>query len=175
VQSGIRRALDDRSLGSGTAINAALLAAAAYLRQQPERGRRAILLVTDNVALNYQTPDKAVIRELYRADAVLNTILIGKQVHPDPVKPGQYQNPDFTQPDCFKITAETGGEFFEARKSRNAFAAMVDHLRARYALHYEAPPDGGDAFHRIRVELVPAAADRYRGAVLRARAGYYAR
>src|SRR5579885_59252 len=175
VQAQIRQAVEDRSLGSGTAINAAIIAAAQYLEQQPVRGRRAILIVTDNQMLNYQVPDEAVTQELYRADAVLNAILIGKQLHPDPGKPGRYRNPDFTPPDVFKLAGETGGELIEERKSRNSFAEMIERLRARYALAYDAPPGGKPGeFHAIRVELSPEAQRRYPRAIVRARAGYFA-
>src|SRR5579863_9010527 len=104
------------SLGSGTAINAAVVEAAQYFRKQPVRGRRAALIVTDNVSLSYMLSDDEVIRQLYAADTVLNAIVIGNQKRPEPPKPGQHFNADFTPADVFKLAEQSGGEAMEAGK-----------------------------------------------------------
>lgn len=175
VQEEIRNAPRDPGLGSGTSINASAIKAAGYLREQPPRGRRAILIVTDNVSLNYMVPDEAVLRELYAADAVFNAILIGKQRRPDPPRPGTYVNPDFTPSDVFKLAEESGGEAVEARSAGDSFREMIGRIRARYSLQYAAPASAPGEFHRIQVELAPEVRARHREGVIRARAGYYAR
>jgi len=162
------------SLGSGTAINAAIVEAAQYFAKQPVHGRRAVLIVTDNLSLNYRLPDAEVIRQLYAADAVLNGILIGKQKRPSPPRPGQYFNPDFTPSDVFKLADQSGGEAIEAGKIGDSFARMIERIRARYSIQYEAPPSEPGAFHRIHVELTADARARRHVATVRARAGYYA-
>jgi VWFA-related protein len=162
------------ALGSGTAINAAVIAAAQYLARQPVRGRRAILIVTDNLSLNYQVPDEAVTRDLYAADTVLNAILIGKQRAPGTAPPGAYRNPDFSPADVFKLANQTGGEAVESRQAAPAFARLIEGIRSRYSLHYAAPDATPGAFRPVRVELVPAARQQHRDAVVRARAGYFA-
>ncbi len=174
VQSRMREAVQDRGLGSGTAINAAIISAAQYLERQPVKGRRAVLIVTDNTSLNYKVPDEDVIRELNAADAVLNGILVGKQKHPDDLRRGSYANPDFTPSDVYKLAEQTGGELIEARKASESFAEIIERIRGRYSLAYDAPPSAAGAFRRIRVELAAAARRRYPDAVVRARAGYYA-
>ena len=173
IESEIRDAVHTRSLGSGTAINSAILAAARYLQKQPVKGRRAVLIVTDNQSLNYLVPDEEVIGELYAADAVLNGILIGKQWRPDPPKPG-YVNPDFTPSDIVKISGQTGGEIVAAGKGGETFAEMIDRIRSRYSIEYQAPPAERGSFRRIQVELSETARTRYRDARVRARSGYYA-
>ena len=165
---------DGTSLGSGTAINAAIVAAAQYLQKQPARGRRAILIVTDNLSLNYLVPDEEVMRQLYAADAVLNGILIGKQKRPDPPRPGQFVNPDFTPSHIFKLAEQSGGAAMEVGKIGDSFARMIERIRARYSLQYEAPQSDQDAFHRIRVELTQDAGLRFHHPAIRARAGYFA-
>ena len=173
VQEEIRDAVRDQGLGSGTAINASVVKAADYMRTQPRKGRRAILIVTDNQSLNYLVPDDVVLRALYGADTVFNAILIGKQRRPDPPKPGAYVNPDFTPSDVFKLAEETGGEAVEARNAGASFREMIERIRARYSLEYAAPPAAAGEFRRIQVELTPEARARKRDAVIRARAGYY--
>jgi VWFA-related protein len=174
VQSGIRGAVAARGLGSGTAINAAIIEAANYMAREAGTSRRAVLVVTDNLSLNYQVPDEEVLRALYGADAVLNAILIGRQQRPDPPPPGRYVNPDFTPSDVFKLADETGGEAMEARRVGDSFQQMIERIRARYGIHYEAPQAAPGEFRRIRVELTPEALRRHPRAVVRARAGYYA-
>jgi hypothetical protein len=105
----MRTAVDTQDLGTGTAINAAIVAAAAYMGRQASSGRRAILIVTDNLSLNYRIPDDDVIRALYAADTTLNAILFGKQQHPAAPRPGQSFNADFTPSDVFKLAEQTGG------------------------------------------------------------------
>src|SRR5690242_15315005 len=117
VASGIANAVKSDDLGSGTAINAAVLAAAQYIGRQPANARRGVLIVTDNLSLNYRLPDEEVIRGLYAADATLDGILIGKQRRPEAARPGTYVNPDFTPADVFKLSEQTGGEVVEARQA----------------------------------------------------------
>jgi VWFA-related protein len=174
VQEEIRDAVRAKNLGAGTAINESIIKAAQYVSKQPVKGRRAILIVTDNLSLNYKVTDEDVIRELYAADAVLNAILIGKQKRPDPPRPGAYVNPDFTPSDVFKLAERTGGEAVESRKAGESFQQMIERIRARYSLQYPAPAASPGGFRRIRVELSPEARRRHPGAVVRARAGYYA-
>lgn len=174
VSDGMKDAVKERGLGTGTAINEGLLAAARHMGAQPVRGRRAILIVTDNMGLNYRVSDEQVLRALYAADSVLNAILIGKQKHPDPAPRGAVLNPDFTPPDVFKLAEESGGEALEAGKIGETFAQMIERIRARYSLHYAPPEDLGESsFRRIRVELTPQARRRHSSARIRARAGYY--
>ena len=174
VERAIQSATDAQDLGSGTAINAAIVSAASYFRDETVKARRAILIVTDNLSLNYRIPDEEVIRELYAADATLNAILVGKQYRPPLPKPGTYVNPDFTPSDVFKLADATGGEALESRQAGESFERMVERIRSRYRLQYEAPPGEAGHLRHIRVQLAPAARGRYPKATIRARTGYYA-
>jgi len=175
VDEQIRRGLNRQDLGTGTAINAAILAAASYMRREGSTGRRAVLIVTDNLSLNYRIPDEEVVRALYSADATLNAILIGKQRRPAPPRPGVVVNTDFTPSDVFKIAEETGGEAMESRQASESFPLMIERIRLEYRLQYQAPPEARDGqFRHIRVELSPKARSRHGSATIRARAGYYA-
>lgn len=168
-------AVREKGLGSGTAINAAILSAADYIGRQPRgKGRRAILILTDNMGLNYQTPDEQVLRALYEADCVFNAIVAGRGERPEPVRPGQYLNPDFTPPDVFRLAEETGGEAVKAERADTSFRQLMESLRTRYSIHYRAPEAQPGAFRRIRVDLSPEARRRHPRAQIRARHGYYA-
>jgi Ca-activated chloride channel family protein len=173
VQNGLREAVQERGLGSGTLINAAIISAAGHLAKQPPRGRRAILILTDNQGLNYQTPDELVLKALYAADTVLNAIVVGNAKPPDAARIRNYRNPDFTPPDVFKIAAQSGGEAFRGTKIGEAFREMIERIRSRYSIHYPAPQPAAGGFRRITVELEPAVRRRLGEIEIRARAGYY--
>ena len=164
----------DQRLGSGTAINDALVDASKYMREKAdEAGRRSIVILTDNLGLNYQSPDERVIQRLYESDTVLNAMVAGKGERPAPIRPGHYVNPDFTPPDVFHIADETGGEAVKIARARTTFSEMIEHIRTRYSLQYRSPESGATGFRSIRVELSPQAKIRHPTAVVRARKGYF--
>ena len=175
----VSRAIGDavlaRDLGAATRINTAIIDGASYVRKTAieERGRRAVVILTDNGGINYRVPNEMVIRALYDADAVLNAILIGNAVRPLPPRKEHEVNPDFTQSDVFTLTSETGGEIIRAKKAGSAFSAMMEHIRTRYSLHYYSPGGALGSFRNIRVELSAAARQRHRHVTIRARSGYY--
>ncbi|MSV27334.1 MAG: VWA domain-containing protein [Bryobacterales bacterium] len=169
VAEWMRDAVLDKSLGAGTAINQAIVTAAAHIGKQPVRGRRAILIVTDNQSLNYQVTDEDALRALYGADAVLNAIVIGPFGHPAPPVHPRGPNPDFTPSDVLKLAQQTGGEALAGGKIGETFFQMVERIRARYNIQYVAPAPDAAGFRRISVEL-----KAQKGLTVRARAGYYA-
>lgn len=171
----IASANTDHDVGAGTAINVAAAGAAEYMRRQarPE-GRRAILILSDNLSLSDHFPDQKVIRALYASDSVLNAIVVGRGIRPGPPKPGQYFNPDFTPADVFKLAEETGGEAVKADRPEISFREIIERIRTRYSLSYHAPPGGSPgSFRHIGVALSADARRRYPLAQVRARRGYY--
>ena len=165
----------ERDMGAGTSINDALLAVAEYLRQQAGwAGRRALVLLTDNGGMHYQTPDEKVLEALAGVDAVLNAIV------PAGVKPLKEQaaapnrNPDFTPANVFRLAEETGGEVLRADKAGERFSELVERVRLRYSLGLKAAGAPAGTFRRLEVELSADAQRRYPKAVVRARAGYFA-
>jgi VWFA-related protein len=174
VAADLRKVTWEDRLGSGTAINDALIDAAKYINEKSgESGRRSILILTDDLGLNYRNPDDKVIQKLYEADAVLNAMVVGKGERPAPVRPGTYLNPDFTPPDVFHIAEETGGEAVKAGRTATTFPEMIERIRTRYSLQYHAPEGGTSGFRKISVELTPGAKLKHPRAEVRARKGYF--
>ena len=112
---------------------------------------------------------------MFQSDAVVNAIVIGNGKRPESVSGGQYSNPDFTSPDVFRISEETGGEAIKADKAAQSFASMIERIRIRYSLHYNKPENAAAGFRRVEVMLSPDARQRYPKAVLRYRRGYRVR
>jgi len=174
VAQKIRETAQDETLGSATLINDALLAAARHMENATaEEGRRAVLILTDNLGLNFQSPDQPVIDALNRANTVLNAIVVGRGSRPGPPRDGGYRNPDFTPPDVFSISEVTGGEAVRADKAGQAFSRMIERIRTRYSLHFNKP-EAAQGLRQVRVELTPAAKLRYPRSVIRARQSYFA-
>lgn len=175
MQSKILDSIYKQNLGSGTLINESLIEAANYMKRQPVKGRRSILVVTDNEGLNYRSPNETVVRAMYSADTVLNALVVRKGARPPAVRPNRYTNPDFEAPDVYKVSEQTGGEAVEGLgKVNETFQKMIERVRSRYFVQYPAPEAEPGTFRRVRVELTPAARRKHPEAVIRARSGYYA-
>jgi Ca-activated chloride channel family protein len=176
VADEIHEAASDESVGTATNLNDALLAAAHYMEEKGgEEGRKSLLVLTDNLGLNYKSPDRPVIEALHNSDIVMNAIVVGKGNRPTPQSAGRTLNPDFTPPDVFTISEQTGGEAIKADEGAGrAFDRMIERIRTRYSLHYKQPETGNTGFRKIEVDLTTAAKLRYPRAQVNARKGYRA-
>ena len=162
-------------VGSSTLINSAVVDAAHYMEAHAGTdGRRAILILTDNLSMSYQLTDGQVIRELNKTDTLFNAIVTGRAIRPRPLDPGKPANPDFTPADVFHLSEETGGEWVKAERADASFNEMIGRIRSRYLLAYHEPPSEKGAFHHIGVTLTDAARRKFPLAELKARIGYYA-
>jgi VWFA-related protein len=171
----IGSAVSTWDVGTSTLINSAVVEAAHYMQKNagPE-GRRAILILTDNLSTSFQLTDGQVIRELNKADTVFNAIVTGRAIRPDPPKPSMYPNPDFTPSNVFHLADETGGEWVKVGQAGATFREMVERIRTRYMLVYHEPAAAAGSFRHISVSLTEAARKKYPAAELHARTGYYA-
>jgi len=171
----ISGALKDWDVGSSTMINSAVVDAARFMEKNAgQGGRRAILILTDNLSTSYRLTDGQVIRELNRADTVMNAIITGRAIRPRPMEPGKPANPDFTPANVYELTEKTGGEWVKAENAGDSFKEMIERIRSRYMLAYHAPDAQAGTFRHITVTLDDAARKRYPGAELHSRSGYYA-
>jgi len=170
----IANAIHDHDVGAGTAINQAVLDATKYMdKHAGPDGRRAVLILTDNLSISFMQPDAKVIRALDDADTVLDAIVVGRGIRPEQPKPGHTQNPDFTPADVFHLADETGGEAIKADRADASFKDMVERIRSRYTLAYHAPEAAPGSFRHVGVDLTPQARKWYPAAVVHARPGYW--
>jgi len=164
----------EREVGAGTNLNGCILETLEWMKNQPPfAGRRALVVLTDNRGMHYQTPDDKVLRALAGMDVTLNAI-----VAPG-AKPPKYElretgaNPDFTRPNVFKLADETGGEVFTADKAGARFIEMMERVRSRYNLAIRPQMGEGGSFRRLDVKLAAAARERLGKVEINARSGYY--
>jgi VWFA-related protein len=171
----ISKAVKNWDVGSSTMINSAVVDAAHYMdKYAGPGGRRAILILTDNLSTSYRLTDGQVIRELNRADTVMNAIITGRAIRPQPLDPGKPSDPDYTPANVYELTEKTGGEWVKAENAGDSFKDMIERIRSRYMLAYHEPDASPGTFRHITVTLDDTARKRYPGAELHSRSGYYA-
>ena len=160
-----------QTLGRETVVNEALLEAAKYMRSQPGKSRRAILVVTDNESVRKSVTNDDVVRALHAGDIVLSAILVGENPT-TPYARARYEAPNNSTPDVQRYVRETGGEVITGAAPAVALQPVLKGLTARYSFQYTAPSAEDGTFRKIRVELTPEAAARNPGVTLKARSGY---
>ena len=158
-------------LGRETLVNEALLEAAKYMRAQPGKARRAILVVTDNEAARKSVSNEEVVRALHAGDIVLSAILVGENAR-SPYMQARYEPPTHAAPDVQRYAKETGGEAITGAAPAVALQPLLKGLTTRYTFQYTAPTADEGSFRKIRVELTPEAASRNPGVSIKARSGY---
>jgi VWFA-related protein len=171
IQTQILASIYKQSLGTGTLLNEALLMAANYMKPEPPRGRRAILIVTDNQSARAAITGDQVTRALSDANITVNALLTGNAQQPPAA--GRYSDPASAAPDVTQYTKRTGGEVITSDSPAANLRKIVQSILTRYTVDYPAPTAEPGSYRKIRVELSPEAKTRYPGAKIEARAGYY--
>jgi VWFA-related protein len=168
-------AVKNWDVGTSTMINSAVVDAVHYMdKHAGPGGRRAILILTDNLSTSYRLTDGQVVRELDKGDTVFNAIITGRAIRPRALEPGKPDNPDYTPANVYDLAEKTGGEWVRAENAGDSFKDMIERIRSRYMLAYHAPDARPGIFRHITVTLDDAAKKRYPNAELHARSGYYA-
>jgi hypothetical protein len=72
------------------------------------------------------------------------------------------------------FAAETGGNMIDTRDAAEGVREMLSRLRMRYSLYYALPSCRPEERRTIQVQLTAEAAAGHPGAIVRARAGYFA-
>jgi hypothetical protein len=138
--------------GGGTRIQNAVDDAAAYFIgiHEPERRRRAILVVTDNMGRPARK-QQAIIEHLWEADAIVNGLIT--------------RGPRFFRGGIDRMVDKTGGEMIRLDDAGDAFVELIHRIRSRYSLYYRLPQGTPRVRPRreIRVELSTAASQRFPG------------
>jgi Ca-activated chloride channel homolog len=152
-----------QQLGRDTYLNEGLQTAIQELQRTPPAERRAILIVTDNVAGPGSTPMAQVERALQESNILVNSIMI-------PIAEDASVRPSV---DVAQYVRATGGETMTASNAGEVFAKLVERIKARYVLEYPMQPGEKGKFRTVRVELSDRGKAKYPGAKILARDGYF--
>jgi VWFA-related protein len=149
-------------IGRNTELNATLLSAATYLRQQARPGaRRHIIVLSDNKG-DAAIGDQAVRDSLWESDTVVSLIRFETS--------GQgYVNRPF-HADLRSFVTDTGGDLLDDNRAGTGLVEIFQHLHERYVILYRAPLDKPGSVHHVQVALPDQA--RFGNAQVHARTGY---
>ena len=144
--------------GGGSRLGPAADDAALRFRSEPKTHRkRAVLIVTDKAG-SREPNEAAIVRDFWNSDAILSELVL-----------------DRDQSAVNEIVDETGGATIAAGGDPGAaFRDSVRYLRSGYTMYYALPAADSGVERKVRVELTPAAAERFPNVRIRARSGYIA-
>lgn len=124
-------------VGGATNINDGIFVPAKYLLTAPNKGRRVIILISDDVATySGGQGTRDIVTELIASDAVLYNLKI-----PGYNPPGTMLHAAMEKGlvDIRKVMEQTGGEVFDVKDVAHldeVFRALIERIKTRYTLGY---------------------------------------
>lgn len=174
-KSEIAKQINAFKVGGATNINDGIFVAAKYLLNAPPKGRRVIILISDDVATyagGQGTHD--IVTELLAADAVLYNLKI-----PGYNPPGTILHASLEKGlvNIGKVTEQTGGEIFNVQDVAHldaAFGALVERIKTRYTLGYYTKASAAEGkAHKLDVRLAPSFGKKGRDYLVLSKNGFY--
>ncbi|HXR32346.1 MAG TPA: VWA domain-containing protein [Verrucomicrobiae bacterium] len=171
----IAQQINSFHVGGATNINDGIFVAAKYLLNAPPKGRRVIILISDDVGTSAGGQGtRDIVTETIAADAVLYNLKI----------------PGYNPPTTFlaasmipglvnirRVTDQTGGEIFDVQDVANldaTFRALIHRIKTRYTLGYYTKASGAEGKpHKLDVRLTSSFGKKGHDYVILAKSGYY--
>ena len=174
-KSEIAKQISGFQVGGATNINDGIFVAAKYLLRAPPKGRRVIILISDDVA-TYSGGEGThdIITELIASDAVLYNLKI-----PGYNPPGTMLHAAMEKGlvNLRAVMDQTGGEVFNVQDVAHldaVFGALIDRIKTRYTLGYytKATAAEGKA-HKLDVRLASSFGKKGKDYVVLCKNGFY--
>ena len=171
----IAKQIGDFHVGGATNINDGIFVAAKYLLNTPPKGRRVIILISDDVGTSaggQGTHD--IVTECIASDAVLYNLKI-----PGYNPPGTLFAASMVPGlvNIHKVMDQTGGEIFDVQDVAHldqAFGALIKRIKTRYTLGYYTKATAAEGKpHKLDVRLTPSFGKKGHDYVILAKTGYY--
>jgi Ca-activated chloride channel homolog len=171
----IAKQIGDFHVGGATNINDGIFVAAKYLLNTPPKGRRVIILISDDVGTSaggQGTHD--IVTECIASDAVLYNLKI-----PGYNPPGTLFAASMVPGlvNIHKVMDQTGGEIFDVQDVAHldqAFGALIKRIKTRYTLGYYTKATAAEGKpHKLDVRLAPSFGKKGHDYVILAKTGYY--
>jgi Ca-activated chloride channel family protein len=161
--------------GGATNINDGIFDAAQYFLMTAPRGRRVIILISDDVGTDAGGQGtRDIVTETTAADAAVYNLKI-PGYNPPATRFAAGMIPGLV--DIHQVTEQTGGEIFdvEGMSSLDAvFRALLDRIKTRYTLGYYTSANGAEGKpHKLDVRLVSSFGTKGRNYIILAKNGYY--
>jgi VWFA-related protein len=163
--------------GGATNINDGIFVAAEYLLKEAPKGRRVIILISDDVGTDAGGQGtRDIVTETIAADAALYNLKIPGYNSPATVFAAS-MIPGLVN--IRKVMDQTGGEIFDVQNVANlvaAFGALMERIKTRYTLGYYTSVNGAEGKpHKLDVRLAPAFGTKGRNYVVLSKSGFYFR
>ncbi len=162
-------------VGGATNINDGIFVAAKYLLGAPPKGRRVIILISDDVGTDaggQGTYD--IVTETIASDAVLYNLKIPGY---NPASTLFYAAMVPGLVNIRKVMEQTGGEIFDVKSVGNLdteFRALIQRIKTRYTLGYYTQANGATGKpHKLDVRLKSSFGKKGHDYVILAKSGYY--
>ena len=162
-------------VGGATNINDGILVAAKYLLNTPPKGRRVIILISDDVGTDAGGQGtRDIVTEAIASDAVLYNLKI-PGYNPPGTLFASSMIPGLVN--IRKVVDQTGGEIFDVQDVAHlgaAFRALIARIKTRYTLGYYTKANGAlGKPHKLDVRLAPSFGKKGHDYVILAKSGYY--
>jgi Ca-activated chloride channel family protein len=162
-------------VGGATNINDGIFVPAKYLLNAPNRGRRVIILISDDVA-TYSGGEGThdIITELIASDAVLYNLRI-----PGYNPPGTMLHASMEKGlvNLRAVMDQTGGEIFNVQDVAHldtTFAALIERIKTRYTLGYYTKASAAEGkAHKLDVRLGASHGKKGKDYVVLSKTGFY--
>ena len=163
---------DSFRAGGATNISDGIFIAARYFLTTAPKGRRVIILISDDVStLGGGQNTQDIVTEATAADtSVYNLKIPG-------YNPGGYAPIIPGLVNISKVAEQTGGEIFDVPNAASldaVFHTMLERIRTRYTLGYYTSANGAQGKpHKLDVRLASSFGTKGRNYVVLAKSGYY--
>jgi len=161
--------------GGATNINDGIFVAAKYLLETAPKGRRVIILISDDVATDAGGEGtKDIITETTAADAAVYNLKVPGN-NPAMLRFAAGRIPGLV--DINKVTQQTGGEIFDVQSMASldaVFKALIERIKTRYTLGYYTSANGAEGKpHKLEVRLARSFGAKGRNYTILAKTGYF--
>ncbi len=174
-KSKIAQQISAFQVGGATNINDGIFLAAQYLLNTPPKGRRVIILISDDVGTDAGGQGtRDIVTETIAADAVLYNLKI-----PGYNPPGTLYYASMVPGlvNIRKVTDQSGGEIFDVPDVPHldsVFRALIERIKTRYTVGYYTNANGANGKpHKLDLRLASSFGKKGHDYVILAKSGYY--
>jgi Ca-activated chloride channel homolog len=174
-KSQIAEKINAFKVGGATNINDGIFVAAQYLLNAPPRGRRVIILISDDVGTDAGGQGtRDIVTEAIASDAVLYNLKIPGYNPPGTLLAAS-MIPGLVN--IHRVVDQTGGEIFDVpdvAQLDTVFQALINRIKTRYTLGYYTNANGANGKpHKLDVKLASSFGKKGRDYVILSKSGYY--
>jgi Ca-activated chloride channel family protein len=174
-RSAIADQISGFKIGGATNINDGIFLAAQYLLRTPPKGRRVIILISDDVGTDAGGQGtRDIVTEAIASDATLYNLKI-PGYNPPGTLLAAAMVPGLVN--IHKVIDQTGGEIFDVQDVAHlddVFRALISRIKTRYTIGYYTNANGANGKpHKLDLRLASSFGKKGHDYVILSKSGYY--